>query len=312
MRVQPIVRLLHHPDNLPGGHRLSKVDIMKNRTRLTLIAACVVILTGTALAHAQVAEPKKEDADAIKAMVKESIGWYRIFIDTRAAEAMTPQAVLQWRNPTRGNQEAEGTFVLWLNNGWPEASASIYPWEGELVHEFVSLSREASFVARDEGRVIWAPRTPGVVYKEIPNAPAPAATEAGRLKQMKALSERFKVTMTGWRADKSDREELRLLPKPTYRVAPTEGQGQDTGRIDGCVFTFVQGTDPEAILLMELVLRNGRSRWQYAFARATSGGLEARLDKTVVWDVDIIVGQKTVLDPQMTLRHPLGATAAKR
>jgi hypothetical protein len=34
---------------------------------------------------------------------------------------------------------------------------------------------------------------------------------------MKSFAERFKVTMLGLKADQSDREEMRLLPKPIYR-----------------------------------------------------------------------------------------------
>jgi hypothetical protein len=119
--------------------------------------------------------------------------------------------------------------------------------------------------------------------------------------------------MTGWRADKSDREELRLLPKVLYRQEITETPGRRGGSIDGGVFAFVQGTDPEAILLLELLPdQNGRLRWQYAFARATSGGLEARIDKTVVWEVDYLVGLTTPQKPQMTVRWPLAAGRAGR
>jgi hypothetical protein len=284
---------------------------MRNRTGSALIAACVMTLTASTQARAQITETKREDADAIKAMVKDSIGWYQMFTDKRASKAMTPQAVLHWRNPTRGTQEADGTLVLWLNNGRPEASASIYPFEGELVHEFVSLSREAKLVGRHEDRTIWSPRTPGVVFTEIPRALAPAPTPAGRLKQMKALSDRFKVTMTGWRHDKSDREELRLLPKPIYRDASTEGPGQDASRIDGCALAFVQGTDPEAILLLEAVRLDGKPRWQYAFARATAAGLEARLDGSIVWVADV-PAPNSPTEPQLTLRRPLVTTAAGR
>ena len=37
--------------------------------------------------------------------------------------------------------------------------------------------------------------------------------------------------------------------------------------IDGAVFAFVQGTDPEAVLLIEAVRRDDRTVWQYAFGR---------------------------------------------
>ncbi len=145
--------------------------------------------------------------------------------------------------------------------------------------------------------MVWSPETSGVEFKEIPGAPAPAETAAARLRQMKVLADRFKVTMTGWKPDRSDREELRLLPKTLYRAQPGEPTGQDPGWIDGGVFAFVQGTDPEAILLLEAVRPNGRLHWQYACARATSAGLEARLDKTVVWAVDFQDGRAWTARP---------------
>ena len=198
---------------------------MRNRPGWILTLACVLIFSGPARLRAQVVDKGKEEPKAIKAIVEESIGWYQVFIDSSAPEAMTPHPVLRWRNVTRGTQESEGVFVLWVNKGRPEASASIYPWEGTVAHEFVSLSRGAKLVAREGGRVIWSPETPGVEFKDIPGAPAPADTPAARLRQMKVLADRFKVTMTGWKPDKSDREELRLLPKPLYRAELSERAG---------------------------------------------------------------------------------------
>jgi hypothetical protein len=74
---------------------------------------------------------------------------------------------------------------------------------------------------------------------------------------------------------------------------------------------FVQGTDPEAILLLDAVRRDGSPHWQYAFARATSAGLEARLDKSVVWTVDVLAGT-TPRDPQLWLGRPRERTASGR
>jgi hypothetical protein len=94
--------------------------------------------------------------------------------------------------------------------------------------------------------------------------------------------------------------------------AQDEEPGPGAGRIDGGVFGFVQGTDPEAILLLEAVHPDGRPRWQYAFARATSAGLEARLDKPVVWAVDFLDGGTSPREPQMWLSRPRGKTASGR
>ena len=126
-------------------------------------------------------------------------------------------------------------LVLWVDHGRPVASASVYPWEGSIAHELVSLSRGAKLVAREGDRVVWSPRTPGVEFKDIPGAAAPAESAPARLRQMKELADRFNVTMTGWKADKSDREELRQLPKPLYRADPKEAPGPDSDWIDGGV-----------------------------------------------------------------------------
>jgi len=285
---------------------------MRNRTGWIFSLAGVMIFSGHARLRAQVVEKPQEDSKAIKAMVEDSVSWYQVFSDASAPEAMAPQRVLRWQNGTRGTQESDGVFVLWVHQGRPEASASIFPYEGSIHHEFVSLSRGANLVARDADRVIWSPATPGIAFKDIPGAPAPADNPAARLKQMKGLADRFKVAITGWKADKSDREELRLLPRPLYRYEPSEAPGRGSGWIDGGVFAFVQGTDPEAILLLEAVHPDGSPRWQYAFARATSTALEARLDKTVAWAVDVLAGWTTPRDPQMWLSRPRGKTASGR
>ena len=157
--------------------------------------------------------------------------------------------------------------------------------------------------------MIWSPATRGIAFKDLPGAPAPADNPAARLKQMKGLTDRFKVTITGRKADKSNREELRLLPRPLYRYEPARRRNRF--RLDRrSSVRLRQGTDPEAILLLEAVHPNGSPRRQYAFARATSTGLEARLDKTVVWAVDVLAGTTTPRDPQIWLTRPRGTAAS--
>lgn len=278
---------------------------MRKRIGSVVILAHALALIGTATGRAQDTGKPKNDPNPVSKLVEESVGRYRIFADGNTTEPMKPHAALRWRNVTRGTQESEGVFVLWVNNGRPEASASIYPWEGNLVHDFVSLSRGSKLVAREGRGVIWAPGTPGVEFKDIPNAPTPAETPSARLRQMKLLTDRFAVTMTGWKPDKSDREDLRMLPKPLYRAEGRPTAAADSSWIDSGVFGYVQGTDPEAILVLEAVRQDGKARWQYGFARATAAGLEGRLDKTIVWAVDFLEGQPTSQKPQMTLRYPL-------
>jgi hypothetical protein len=219
--------------------------------------------------------------------------------------------------------------------------ASIYPWEGYLCHEFGSLSRQAKLVARDQigsappvvgssdakkpgtkksgsgktetvqlpaksnAMVVWSPSTAGLEFKDVPGAPAPADTPAARLRQMKAVAERFKGTMTGWKGDNSDREELRLLLRPLYRYELKEAKEPDPNLQDGALFAFVMGTDPEIVLVLEAVGQGSEAVWQYAFARATSGGLEAKLDGAAVWSADKFPANRVPTNPQVTLRRPI-------
>lgn len=276
---------------------------MKKQRRLQLFSIGV-FLAFVPAAFLWAEDPPKEDTaaergKALEKLVESSVDWYELLPDIDAKTTLNAQTVIRWRNVSRG-QEGVAMMTFWLRDGRPEAMASIYPWEGKLIHEFGSLSREAKLVARnrDEDRIVWTPETPGVTFQEIPDAPAPGKTAAARLRQMKALAERFTSTMTGWKGDDSDREELRLLPRPLYRYELKDAAKEThPGLQDGAVFAFVQGTDPETVLLIEAVMQEGGARWQFACARATSGGLEAQLDGKLVWTAPKYPDNRTSTKP---------------
>jgi hypothetical protein len=191
---------------------------------------------------------------------------------------MASRVVMRWANNSRGSDD--GMTVLYLAAGRPEAVCCVYPWQDSLMHEFGSLSR-GTFVGKRDGHVAWTPAQPGLEFRPVPAADIPAASPGARLRQMKQLAGQFSSTMLGWKSDRSDRETLRLLPKPLYRY---DSKRPDV--LDGAVFAFVQGTDPESLLLIEAFKAKGASQWQYAFARRTSGELEGRHHDTVVWHAD--------------------------
>jgi hypothetical protein len=67
--------------------------------------------------------------------------------------------------------------------------------------------------------------------------------------------------------------------------------------LDGAVFAFVQGTDPESLLLFEACQGDESLEWQFAFVRRTSGELEGRHKGIEVWHADARPAQT---DPQST------------
>jgi hypothetical protein len=251
-----------------------------------------------AAAQQPVEEPKKLN-DAIE----KSIHWYDVLPEEGAA-AMKPVPVLRWRNVVRG-QEGEAMMVIWQHGGRPIAMASIYPWNEKMCHEFDSMSRGNKLQARDKDRVIWSPGEAGVEFKEVLKAPAPARTAAERLRQMKAIAEGFKATMTGWAADNSDQEPLRLLPRPLHRYDLANAKDPDPKLLDGGLFAYVLGTDPEVVLILEAVGSTEKAEWQYAFTRATSGGLEVKAGNEVVWTAKKHPANRDPSLPHFTMQRVL-------
>ncbi len=271
-----------------------------------LFAFGIVAIDSVVVARAQdpAATAKTERQKRLDQQFQESLGWYLVSAGPGSQTPMKPESVLRWTNAPRG-QEGEPTLILWADAGRPVALASVYPWQGHLVYDCVSLAREVGLTAREDGRTVWSPTVGGVTFRDFSDIPPPGTNARARLTQMKSLAERFKVTMFGLKADESDREEMRLLPKPIYRYKLDDGKTVHPDLIDGAIFAFVQGTDPEAVLLIEAIRHGDRTDWQYAFARATAAGLEARLGPSVVWTAPRTYGSNDPKLPRIVLGRPL-------
>ncbi|MBC7816932.1 MAG: hypothetical protein IAG10_08605 [Planctomycetaceae bacterium] len=265
---------------------------MKSTIALVMLTLVVAV---NVLAQEAATTPEdttaKKIASPIRKLMDESLSWNELFVNDRSATPMTTKVVLRWTNNTRGSED--GMTVLYLADGRPEAVCCFYPWEKSFIHEFDSMSR-GTLLAKRDGLVVWSPEKPGVQFQSIPEADAPAEMPVARLRQMKSLASQFSSTMLGWKADKSDREPLRQLPQPLYRY---DSKRSDV--LDGTVFAFVQGTDPESLLLIEAFKKGDGFEWQFAFVRRTSGELEGRHKDNIVWHADRF---PTSNDPRSTHR----------
>jgi hypothetical protein len=199
---------------------------------------------------------------------------YKLFAGgDRVPLEMVPEPVLRWPNPTREVPE-RATFV-WTLDGRPVAIACVWKY-GNLGHAFHSLST-GKLIAEYGGRTIWHPESPGIQFSPFPDAPRPAEAKTKRLAQMKELARRFSCRL----ADGDDRgESLRFLPRPLYRY---ESERHDI--VDGALFAFVQGTDPEVILTLEAAGKDSDVAWRYALTRRSMLALEADLDGQRIWAV---------------------------
>ncbi len=185
--------------------------------------------------------------------------------------------VLAWTNPTRG--DVFGGIFLWVDGQRPLAYGGMFVWRDQspqkLGREFHSLTSQP-LVASFNGQPIWSPRSDAFTFHSFSNADsAYASTPVRRLRQFKQFANRFSATIIG---REGNSEKTRMLPTPIYRYADAE-----SGIIDAAIFAFVQGNDPEALLLLKLhSAKLGEAKWQYGVARCTTWALEVELDGAVI------------------------------
>jgi hypothetical protein len=189
--------------------------------------------------------------------------------------------VLRWSNPHVG--QVYGSVFVWTTEGQPQVVASIFqyftPNDGFYYVELKSLSGDGLAGERD-GEHLWAPKPAKVEFSPLDDAAAPRPTARERLQQMRKMASGFSAELTDRReSDDGKRNQLRLLPQPVYR-----SKGPTAHLLDGAMFSFVQGTDPEILLLFEAAAGpGGADSWRYAVARLNTDTLVVRRDSKEVW-----------------------------
>ncbi len=266
-----------------------------------LVALLVAVRTDGQRVSAQDSAPaaaKKEDDRAGRlAEMKQIAGSFQaVAIDggTRTPAAMAHDALYRWNDPTR--EFSDGALWFWRSAGRPIGVVAIelYPnneaFGTTWALEFTSLSTGPIEVEggelfdtryadlhppRTDGRLRWAPAKAGLEFREIPDAPAPANTEAERLRQMRDLVTRFSAREHFKARDYT----LRLIPRPIDRYADSA-----SGLVDGGIYIFANGTNPEILLLIEARRRgDGATTWSYAAAPLARALVTLRLDQQDVW-----------------------------
>jgi hypothetical protein len=249
-------------------------------------ATFVVCILIAAPPAAPAEKPERETARKalVATMAAEIVEGYEV---TRGKEkpvklVLHKNPILRWSNPAAGS--VYGDVYIWTADGRPEVLASIYRWYQPYksqTAELHSLSAEQVALTSKQSKM-WGPAAPGVSFQEAKDFPPPAATAAQRLQQMRRLSSEFSVRLIDTREDKIKgvERELRMLNQPVYRY-----ESKNPSLIDGAMFAFVEGTDPEAWLLLEAHKTAEKSTWKFAFARMNNDELHGFQGKTEVWKV---------------------------
>src|SRR5262245_48312421 len=182
----------------------------------------------------------------------------------RAPVARSSEPVLRYIDSTRLTFDS----TLWIYGamGRPAAIVAVehYPKNPDMKHwlcEVASLSDER--ISVEYGRDIdWTANKPGLELSRLEGAPPPAGQSAARLTQIKQLQRRFTAHE---KANIEGRIELRPLAKPLHQY-----QDADAGLIDGAILSFVNGTNPEVLLVLEARrMDDGTAEWQFGLVQMT-------------------------------------------
>jgi hypothetical protein len=225
----------------------------------------------------EAATEKAEQAQRLEFM-KESLKEYVFTTDGGKPMDLQAEPLLRWNNPVSGVRD--GTIFIWTALGRPQAAVQVFQLkQGLWLHEFQSLSTEP-FQAKFKGLPEWGPARAGIEMKPAADAPMPAKTERQRLVQMRAIAEQYRAIDDF--EDQKSRWELRLLAKPVYRYAVPEG-----GIIDGALWAFAHGTDPEVFLLLEARETSQGHEWQIGMAPMTAYAVEVSRKDKPVWSAPL-------------------------
>jgi len=176
-----------------------------------------------------------------------------------------------------------GSVYLWTDSrSRPLAIASFYfQADGARVDEFQSLATTEPLKAEHEGLSVWNPKTTGIEFQALENQREVPTIKERRLAIMRDIARRFVASVIDRRAG---RLELRLLPQPLYRYSDEE-----KGLVDGALFSYAKGTNPEVLVLLEAREDGAGTRsWHYALARMSARGCNATLDGKEIWTLPAV------------------------
>lgn len=191
---------------------------------------------------------------------------------------LVKEPVYRWDDPAR--RFGDGTVWIYGNSGRPAAllTLSLNKMANdslEWLHELTALT-DTRFTAESPDGWLWSPSGPGMTFKPIPNAPAPADDAGKRGRQLTEQARRFKAfeffDPSG--EGRPQRYELRGLSKPVHRY-----RDPARGILEGGVFLIAYGRNPEVVLVLE-ALADGKTtpHWLYGLGRSAAAELHVMLE----------------------------------
>jgi hypothetical protein len=194
---------------------------------------------------------------------------------TRPPPTFGNKPLLRYSDPTRVVPGAHSLLdaTVWRlgDKGRPLGllTLEIYgktPETAILSYEFASLADgELALAHGEQKELAWQFPAGGLTMRPLPGAGQPGDSPAARLGQMRQFTRRFKVS----ESYQGVTVECRLLAQPIDRY-----QSEDGTIVDGALFAFANGTNPEIGLLIEA----SKAGWTYGLGRLCAAECKIELD----------------------------------
>lgn len=238
-------------------------------------------LIGALSAFARADEDKAEKLVRAERLVEMTKRWqsYKASLSRDRKETkLEPhqEPLLRWNDPARKDAPIkDGALWAWGTKGRPAALLTQESYGGQWVCELISAATADRVAVVTDHGWRWSPEEPGLQLSDFDDAPPPAEKTPLRLAQMRSLARRFKIVQIG---HDETVYKLRLMSQPIHRY-----DDASTGLIDGALFVYAWGTNPEAIVVVECQRKQSRNTWLYGFLPITVARIDATLDEKNVW-----------------------------
>jgi hypothetical protein len=255
--------------------------------RATAPVLVLLLLIGVCCGQDREVRPDEQRA-AHLARMKALAGSIHVYAAPGMKESeakLVSEPVLRYTDNTRKNDES--SLWIWGSKGSrPTAIVAIEyypnyrPQGPSWLYEIASLSAERISVERNAAKrgdeLAWTAKEPGLALATIADADPPADKPVRRLAQMKTLRARFAIHE---RTPTEGRIELRPLTSPLYRY-----EDAASAVIDGAIFSFANGTNPEVLLVLEAYKTKDAEGWRYGLVQMTGAVVAVQLDGKQVWE----------------------------
>jgi hypothetical protein len=244
---------------------------------ITVVASVAMLVVSGAAQEKEISDTQRAEHLAHMKKVASSIKLLQKPRDVKSAVELKAEPILRYADNSRFNYES--TLWIWTGGGRPSAIVAIeyyprHPKGPRWLYEIASLSPQRISAER-EPDLNWTAKEPGLKLQILEDARPSADKPTRRLSQMKEMCRRFTAHES---AVIEGRVELRLMSSPLFRYADSEA-----GIIDGAIFAFANGTNPEILLILEANDAKDAPPWHYALVQMTGGAVSVELDEKEIW-----------------------------